>query len=171
VAGETVKAKSDGLAARSVAPHTREKYYLHGQLCGIFNGGMRHHWRHNRGYLELFAGPGLAVDLWYGEYEELDGCPLIAAASEPPFAQLVFVEYDVELAAALNVRLEARGHTDRAVAFADDANDLDVLGRACELLPEPGLTLCFVDPEDINGDWEAIRFLAQAIRCSASISS
>jgi hypothetical protein len=53
---------SDGLPARVVKAHTREKFDRHRKYCATFNTGMKNHWASNRGYLELFAGLGLAID-------------------------------------------------------------------------------------------------------------
>jgi three-Cys-motif partner protein len=38
-------------------------------------------------------------------------------------------------------------------------NDPAVLEQAMDFLPQPGLTFAFIDPEDINGDWQAIAYL------------
>lgn len=161
VTSEGIARASDGLPARLIKPHTREKLDRHGRYCGIFNGGMRKLWPDNRGYLELFAGPGRLIE----RYEELDGCPLLAARSDPPFNKLAFVEWNRELADALEQRLRARGlDEDRALVVAGDANDPDVLRQAMDFLPAPGLIFCFIDPEDINGHWDAIAFLASLRR-------
>lgn len=152
---------ADGLRARRVKPHAREKLDRHGRYCGIFNGGMRNLWPDNRGYLELFAGPGRLIE----SGEELDGCPLIAAASAPEFNKLAFVEWEPELAAALEQRLRAKGlGEDHTHVVCGDANDPEVLRRAMDFLPAPGLIFCFIDPEDINGHWDAIEYLASRRR-------
>jgi three-Cys-motif partner protein len=157
VPDETTVIASDGLPARKIKPHTREKFDRHGKYCGIFTRGMGAKWPSRLGYLELFAGSGLAVE----KAEELDGCPLIAAAAEPGFARMALVEKDVELAAALQERLRRRGvGPERALVLAGDANDPFVLAKAAEFLPAPGLIYAFIDPEDINGHWDAIRFLS-----------
>src|SRR5439155_880476 len=58
-------------------------------------------------------------------------------------------------------RLRDRGMgDDRARVFEGDANDPAVLKLAMDFLPTPGLIFAFVDPEDINGDWSAIEYLA-----------
>ena len=48
--------------ARRINLHTRDKFDRHKKYCGIFNGGVRNRWQDNRGYLELFAGGGVAVE-------------------------------------------------------------------------------------------------------------
>lgn len=53
---------SDGLPARLIKPHTHAKFDRHRKYCRIFNAGMVKQWPDNRGYLELFASSGLAVD-------------------------------------------------------------------------------------------------------------
>jgi three-Cys-motif partner protein len=150
----------DGLPARKIKFHTREKFDRHASYCAVFNNAMRYHWKDNRGYLELFAGSGLAIDDETGE--ELDGCPLLAASmKEPGFARLAFVERDPALAAALEQRLQARGlGPDVAQVFTGDANDPEVLAAAIAFLPNPGLVFTFIDPEDVNSDWNAIAFIA-----------
>jgi len=42
-----------------------------------------------------------------------------------------------------------------------DANDRTVLARALDFMPNPGLV--FVDPEDINNEWQAAAFLADRV--------
>jgi uncharacterized protein (DUF305 family) len=37
---ETTVIASDGLSARRIKPHAREKFDRHGKYCGIFNRGM-----------------------------------------------------------------------------------------------------------------------------------
>ena len=50
---------SDGLPARVIKAHTLEKFDRHASTAPPSNTGMQYHWKDNRGYLELFAGPGL----------------------------------------------------------------------------------------------------------------
>jgi three-Cys-motif partner protein len=154
---------SDGLPARVIQPHTLEKFDRHGQYCGIFTSGMKDLWKDPEGepgsrlgYLELFAGPGRAIV----EGAEVNGCPLIAAQPGTLFGRLAFVEFEPELATALEQRLRDRGFgADRARVIAGDANDPAVLKEAMDFLPAPGLIFAFIDPEDINGDWGAIEYL------------
>jgi three-Cys-motif partner protein len=155
-----IEIASDGLPARVVKAHTREKFDRHRKYCSTFNTGMKNHWRSNRGYLELFAGPGLAID--DDTREEVDGCPLLAAGvSQPGFNKLAFVELDEELADALEQRLRQRGQgPDIAKVIRGNANDLDVLAEAIDFLPNPGLAFTFIDPEDVNNEWQALEFLS-----------
>lgn len=150
---------SDGLPARLIKPHTLGKFDRHGKYVTIFNNGMKNLWPDNRGYLELFASTGLAVV--EGDGAEVEGCPLGAARST--FSRLAFVEFNPVLADALEQRLHARAiGPDRARVFCGDANDPDVLAEALAFLPDPGLNFTFIDPEDINGHWQAIEFLASS---------
>lgn len=65
VADETeLRTASDGLPARVVKAHTLEKFDRHGKYCATFNNAMRYFWKENRGYLELFAGPGSRSGGW-----------------------------------------------------------------------------------------------------------
>ncbi len=155
---------SDRLPARLIKPHTHEKFYLHRRYCSIFNSGMQKQWPRNRGYLELFAGSGLAYDAITGA--EHEASPILAATlNSPGFSRLAFVEYDQELAHALEARLRSRGIADgRARVFAGDANDRYVLARALAFLPDPGLIFVFADPEDINFWWSSVQILAAARR-------
>jgi three-Cys-motif partner protein len=148
---------TDGLPARIIKAHTHEKFDRHRRYCSIFNGGMRKHWPDNRGYLELFASSGIALD----GRDEVEGCPLNAAMCDPPFQRLAFVEFSEPLAAALEERFRRRGiGPDRVRVFLGDANNPDVLAEAMSFLPKPGLNFAFIDPEDINGHWGAVEFLA-----------
>jgi three-Cys-motif partner protein len=147
---------SDGLPARLIKPHSLEKFDRHRKYCTIFNNGMKNKWPDNRGYIELFAATGLAVV--DEDRSEVDACPLLAA--QAAFHRLAFVEFNPTLAAALEQRFRDRGvNADRARVFCGDANDPRVLHEALAFLPDPGLTFAFMDPEDINGHWDAIRFL------------
>ena len=152
---------SDGLPARVIKPHTLEKYDRHGRYGGIFNKGMQYLWPENRGYLELFAASGMAIDEETGD--EVTACPLNAALlAKPGFNRLAYVEIEPELAAALEQRLRRRGIApDRARVFCGDANDHAMLAAAIAFLTNPGLVFTFIDPEDINFEWQALRFLAE----------
>jgi three-Cys-motif partner protein len=152
---------TDGLPARVVKTHSLEKFDRHRRYCATFNTGMKNRWKENRGYLELFAGPGLAIDDETGD--EVDGCALLAASMrKPPFNKLAFVEVDEELAEALEQRLRRRGlGDDVARVYRGDANDPGVLTAAIAFLPNPGLVFTFIDPEDINNEWQAVEFLAR----------
>jgi three-Cys-motif partner protein len=156
---ETVIA-SDDLPARLIKPQSLDKHYRHAQYCGIFTSSMKDLWPGRLGYLELFAGPGLTIlEDARGAVEE-DGCPLQAAIPSTRFQRLAFVEYNQGLADALEQRIRRRGlGPDRARVFCGDANDVDVLGEAMDFLPAPGLIFTFIDPEDINGSWDAVKFL------------
>ncbi len=124
---------NDGLPAHEIKAHTLEKFDRHGKYCRIFNRGMSRYCADNRGYLELFAGSGLVIT---ETGDELDGCPLIAASSDPPFHRLVFVEKDPELAPTLETRLRSRGvGPERAHVVSGDANDPNVLVSLQELAP------------------------------------
>lgn len=155
-----IRIASDGLPARVIKAHTLEKFDRHRKYCSTFNTGMKNHWPSNRGYLELFAGPGIAIDEDLNK--EVDGCPLLAASiSNPGFNKLAFVELDPELADALEQRMRARGHGPNvAQVFVGNANDHEVLGRVLAFLPNPGLSFVFIDPEDVNNEWQALAFLA-----------
>jgi three-Cys-motif partner protein len=151
----------DGLPARLIKPHTLDKFDRHRLYCSLFNKGMKDYWPDNRGYLELFASTGIAIHAG----EEFDGCPLIAAASDPDFTRMAFVEFSHPLAGALEQRLRLRGwEEDRSRVLRGDANDPEVLAAAMDFLPAPGLIFTLVDPEDINGRWEAIEFLASRFK-------
>jgi hypothetical protein len=152
---------SDGLPARRIKTHTLDKFDRHRKYCTIFNRGMHKLWTGNRGYLELFASSGLAVH----DLDEVDACPILAAKCRPPFSRIACVEYNLALADALEQRLRRLGYgPDVARVFAGDANDPAVLAEAMDFLPRPGLNFAFIDPEDLNGDWHAIEYLASLRR-------
>lgn len=147
----------DGLPACRIRPHTHDKFDRHRAYCAIFNRGMYKKWPDNRGYLELFASNGIALD----GADEVDGCPMLAAACQPPFSRMALVELNPAYADALERRLCGRGFgEDVARVFCGDANDPAVLAEAMAFLPSSGLTFAFIDPEDINGDWDAVKYLA-----------
>src|SRR4051812_354512 len=77
-----LRTASDGLPARVIKAHSLDKFDRHAKYAAIFNNSMRYHWRDNRGYLELLASGGLAIDDETGE--EVVASPLRAAELKAP---------------------------------------------------------------------------------------
>jgi three-Cys-motif partner protein len=126
----------DGLPVRVVGPWVNRKVYYVDRAADILTRGMSGKWR--LAYVELFAGPGRSWDR--GHHAFLDGSAI--RALEKPFRDYVYVDIDPDATAALTERVRRRGGS--AVIFTGDCNDVikDVRAR----LPDPGLTLAFIDP-------------------------
>jgi three-Cys-motif partner protein len=126
----------DGLPLRPSGPWAQEKLLYLAHYMGTFNTSMKDKWR--RIYLDLMAGPGRCVEADTGF--EFDGSPLLAAACKVPFSEMVFVESQRELAAALRDRVGAAG-----TVIEGDCNDPHIIDQMRARLGPGTLGLAFVD--------------------------
>jgi three-Cys-motif partner protein len=141
--GELVPA-SDGHMARLVGVWSKEKLHYVQRYCSIFNIGMQYKWEY-RVYIDLFSGPGRCAIS--GTREEIDGSPVIAYRSVPPFTHLLFNDLDPLAIDALRGRVEALG-AQGVQYFIEDCNvAARRIGRFLDAIPSRSLlSLCFIDP-------------------------
>lgn len=144
----------DGLFCAEWKAHTRDKLYTLGYYLEEFSGAMAGKFP-NLVYVDLFAGPGR------GKFENgaiMEGSPLIAARTTPPFTKMILVEAEPREFAALEQRL--------ATEFA--GRDISPINENCNLaadrilakippLTSGVLTFCFVDPFGLNIHFSTIR--------------
>jgi three-Cys-motif partner protein len=135
-------AASDGLLARPVGSWSKEKHHYLQRYCRIFSSGMKNLWP-TRTYIDLFSGPGRCVI--EGTGEEIDGSPLIAARTEPPFTHLFYNDLDPLAVEALDTRVRALGATNAQCLNFDCNIVIDRILAWLGRLP-PSLDLCFIDP-------------------------
>jgi three-Cys-motif partner protein len=108
-------------------------------------------------YIDAFAGPGVHLSRTTGEV--VDGSPLIALKTTPPFSEYHFIDAD-----------KARAHQLRTMVGA--RKDVHIYGEDCNLVllrdvfPKARYSdyrraLCLLDPYNINLKWEVIETAGQ----------
>ncbi len=108
-------------------------------------------------YIDAFAGPGFHLSKTTGEV--VDGSPLIALKTTPPFSEYHFIDSDPRRAKQLKVMAGRR--TDVHV-YSEDCNDIllqKIFPRA--LYSDYRRALCLLDPYNINLRWEVIETAGQ----------
>jgi three-Cys-motif partner protein len=108
-------------------------------------------------YIDAFAGPGLHVSKKTGEV--VDGSPLIALKTVPPFSEYHFI--DSNTARANQLRTIAGSRSDVHV-YSGDCNEVllrDVFPRA--RYEDYRRALCVLDPYNINLKWDVIETAGQ----------
>jgi len=103
-------------------------------------------------YIDAFAGPGVHLSKTTGEV--VDGSPLIALKTTPPFSEYHFIDADQARAEQLR---RIAGPRDDVHIYSEDCNQ--VLLR--DVFPKAKYTdyrraLCLLDPYNINLKWEVI---------------
>lgn len=141
-------------------PWTREKlgllrYYLGGtpeNPGGFMVATTRARGRH---YIDLFSGPGQCE---MGDGEILEGSPLIAAAGQPPFTSMFWVDADGHNAASL--RAHRQDFSDRRIqVLQSDANE--AIDNILRQIPRNEPVFAFLDPEGSELAWSTIEKLAR----------
>lgn len=103
-------------------------------------------------YIDAYAGPGYHVSKATGE--TVEGSPLIALNSSPPFHEYHFI--DTEPARPKQLR-ELAGERDDVHIYTEDCNKVllrDVFPRA--KYADYRRALCLLDPYNINLTWDVI---------------
>ena len=109
-------------------------------------------------YIDAYAGPGYHLSKTSGELVE--GSPLIALNTDPPFHEYHFIDTDSRRAKQLR---ELAGERADVFIYSEDCNK--VLLR--EVFPQASYgdyrrTLCLPDPYNINLTWEVIEAAGKA---------
>jgi three-Cys-motif partner protein len=144
--------KDDGLPARVSGAWAREKLAYLAKYMSIFNGGMKNKW--DRVYLDLMAGPGRCVEDDTGA--EFDGSPLLAVNQKVPFTEIVLVEGEPILAAALRRRVQSN-----ALVVEADCNDPAVIEQLRDRLGSGRLGLAFADNLGLDVTLATLRSLTK----------
>lgn len=108
-------------------------------------------------YIDAFAGPGIHLSKATGEV--IEGSPLIALNTTPPFSEYHFIDSDP--ARAKQLRAISGPRADVHI-YSDDCNDVllqKVFPRA--KFNEYRRALCLLDPYNINLKWEVIETAGQ----------
>jgi three-Cys-motif partner protein len=103
-------------------------------------------------YIDAYAGPGYHLSKSTGEI--VDGSPLIALKTRPPFHEYHFIDSEPERAQRLRF---LAGNRDDVFTYSKDCNDV-LLGQ---VFPRARYSdykraLCLLDPYNIDLKWEVI---------------
>jgi len=126
-----------------VGPWVHRKVHHVDRLLDIFGVAMRGKWP-ARGYIELFAGPGLSYDRAAGSWVEGSARRAIGRH----FTDYLFIDMDPRATAALTARLRSDGVDrleDKNVTIITK-NCNDAIGDIRRTIPSRALSLVFVDP-------------------------
>jgi three-Cys-motif partner protein len=162
VSGSTYPTASDGLPARPSGPWAQEKLMYLERYMEIFNGGMKNNWPH-RAFLDLMAGPGRCVD--EKSHEEFPGSPVRALTCSTPFTDVLLVEAESGLAAALGQRVGAR-----AQVIVGDCNDPKVIDELRAALGYGRLGLAFADNLGLDVPMSTLAALSHSRRLDLFIT-
>jgi three-Cys-motif partner protein len=103
-------------------------------------------------YIDAFAGPGIHLSKTSGQM--VDGSPVIALTTQPPFSEFRFIDSDPARCRQLR---EIAGDRDDVNIYCEDSNDIllnDVFPRV--KFSDYKRALCLLDPYNINLKWEVI---------------
>lgn len=149
--------QDDGLTCPEVGPWAQDKYRLMGMYAALFSTGMKNSWD-ERIYLDLYAGAGYSRVR--GTNTVLAASPILALSVEDPFDKYIFCEKDQRLLAALKLRIQRTAPTANVSFIPGDCNSK--VDAICREIPAASashtvLTLCFVDPFDIEIKFETLK--------------
>jgi three-Cys-motif partner protein len=147
----------DGLPCLPLKDHSRAKLDILGYYLAEFTRAMASKFP-TLVYLDLFAGPGRGRFERSGEF--IDGSPLIAARTKPPFKKMILVEEDRGHAAALRERLRLASPECIATIFEQNCNTaVDDIRREIPRFSQSsgGLTFCLIDPFDLGIEFATIK--------------
>jgi three-Cys-motif partner protein len=153
----TPTTENDGLAIPDVGRWAQDKYRLVSMYAALFSTGMKNKWD-ERVYLDLYAGAGFSRIR--GTDTILIASPILALSVADSFDKYVFCERDERLLSALKTRTTRIAPKANVSFIPGDCNSQ--VDRICQEIPTASsthkvLTLCFVDPFDIEIKFETLR--------------
>jgi three-Cys-motif partner protein len=152
----------DGLPMRSAGKWAEEKLDYLRRYIDVFETSMRSKWRF-RNYIDLQAGPGKNYIKETGEV--LLGSPLVALTTKYPFTGYHFIEFDADLAEALETRCSASTVFKQVHIKTGDCNHVvDTIVNELKTKEHLSLNLAFLDPEGLELHWSTVARLASIKR-------
>jgi three-Cys-motif partner protein len=149
----------DGLPVREdVGIWTEQKLFFWNRYIDITTRAMvgSPKWPAGLVYVDLFAGPGICKLRESGR--RILGSTLIAAHAPKPFRAILAAELESDLADALSTRLKNSPAASVAKVFPGSCDKS--IDRIVQHIPERCLTLGFIDPENLNIDFETVEKLS-----------
>ena len=150
----------DRLYTPEIKRHSVEKIRHHNRYARIFATSMRHQWP-QLAYVGLYAGAGRARV--HGTGEIIETSALSVLRQDPGFTDFVYVDHDTNCVDALAQRAEVLRRSRDVHIINGDVNDsaAEVVRRLPTFSRDRGLlSLCFVDPFDLQLRFSTIRGLA-----------
>jgi three-Cys-motif partner protein len=145
----------DGLPVRKAHVYALDKLEIVRQYCSAF--GTACHLKAPRfNFVDAFSGPGVNRIEETGELVE--GSPLIALRSEPPFSKCLFMDLGRSTIKTLGERSKPFGA--RAVVERGDCNT-DLVPAMARILNRHQPTLCLLDPEGAELQWSAVEAISR----------
>ena len=152
-----IQVENDSLFIDEVGNWAESKYKILGLYCNIFTAAMKKKWS-NMTYIDLFSGCG------YSKLKDSNkiilGSPLITLSLPNKFTNYIFCEEIEEKYSALNKRCEK---------IISEGVDIKILNGDCNkildkiesFIPNSNLSFCFVDPYNIEIDFQTISKLGE----------
>ena len=149
--------EDDGLYCPEVGRWAEDKYCLMGMYATLFSTGMKKKWD-ERIYVDLYAGAGYSRVR--GTNTILAGSPILALSVENPFDKYIFCEKEERPLSALKLRSSRIAPRANVNFISGDCNRK--VDEICREIPAASssrtvLTLCFVDPFDIEIKFDTVR--------------
>jgi three-Cys-motif partner protein len=150
----------DGLHTPDIKRHSVEKIRHHNRYARIFAASMRQQWP-QLAYIGLYAGAGRARV--HGTGEIIETSALSVLRQTPGFTHHIFVDHDPRCIDALRVRAQALSGARSVQIIRGDVNEcVEEVVRALPTYDRRSglLSMCFVDPFDLQLKFSTIRSLA-----------
>src|SRR5687768_16104916 len=151
---------SDGLPARESGEWASDKLFYVERYMDIFARGMNNKWP-RRVYVDLMSGPGRCVVSGTGR--EFDGSPILALRTPTPFTDVILVEAEPELAAALAARAKRDELRPRPVLIRENCSHPHVIEQIRRIIGRDSLVLTFVDLLGTNVTMATLRALTSKL--------
>ena len=149
----------DGLYTPEIKRHSLEKIRLHNRYAAIFATAMRPQWK-QLAYIGLYSGAGHANVA--GTSDVVETSALSVLRQQVPFTDYIYVDRELSCVEALRTRAEPLRQSANVTILHADVNTSAAAVRAA--LPRFSknnglLSFCFVDPFDLQLQFETIRAL------------
>jgi three-Cys-motif partner protein len=151
----------DGLPYIKKRSQMEAKYGVLSNYMHLFATGMKNKWA--RVYVDLYAGSGVSSDEEGKQF--FKGTALHALSAKDPFDKYIFCEEDPALADALRTRIRKYfpEHTTEVITGNCEEKIDEILGQIPPIIQgKKVLTLCMMDPNSLEINFETIKKLASA---------
>lgn len=147
--------EEDQLPLRCVGEWSRHKFYYVRRYLEASQTAMRKKWP-VRNYFDLFCGPGRCIDR--DSEQELDGSPLIALRTKPPFTNYYFLDANPVCIDALETRCAQ--FSDASISL-EKADCNAAIKGIVERFDRRSLNVVLVDPTGLDVSMETLAYLGE----------
>ena len=153
---EPLRVEDDGLYLPEISDHSLRKIRVHNRYARMFTTAMRSKW--DLAYVGLYSGAGRALVKQTGEIVETSA---LSALRQPhPFAKYIFVDREQKCTDALTARWPRVASGANVEVIQKDVNASIAEVRKRLPVSRRLLTFCFIDPFNIQLEFETIRQLS-----------